>query len=329
MVKRIFDIIKEKARADKKRIVFPESTEPRILQACERIYREGIAVPILIGNPDEIQAKTKELDLALGNIGIVNPANFTDYKRYANELYSLRKEKGMSIEEAHKTLQDYTYFGTMMVHLGDADGLVSGSVHSTGDTVRPALQIIKTKEKYHKVSGLFLMILKDKTYLFADCAVTINPSAQELAEIAIDSEKTAKKFGITPKVAMLSFSTKGSAKHEFVDKVIEATNIVKKRCPDLIVDGEMQVDAAIVERVCMTKCPGCALKGDANVLIFPDLQAGNIAYKLVERIAKAHAVGPILQGLRKPVNDLSRGCSVQDIIDVTAITAVEAQGEQE
>lgn len=327
-MERLLNDIKDKARKNQKRIVFPESTEPRTLKAIDIIIREGIAKPILVGYPNQIKAKLKELGLChLESVPVWNPANFPNYNRYAEELYKLRKEKGMSIVEAHQTLQDFTYFATMMVHLGDADGLVSGAIHSTGDTVKPALQIIKTKDKYHKVSGLFLMILEKKTYLFADCAVTINPTAEELAMIAIDSEKTAKKFGINPKVAMLSFSTKGSAKHEFVDKVVKATEIVKKLDPGLIVDGEMQVDAAIVPEVGTIKCPGCMLKGDANVLIFPDLQSGNIAYKLVERLADAMAVGPILQGLNKPVNDLSRGCSVQDIVDVTAITAVEAIGD--
>jgi phosphate acetyltransferase len=324
----LIDEIKKKARNNPQRIVFPESAEPRTLKACDIIIREGIAKPILVGYPDKILERLKELSLShLEGISIINPTDFQGYKKYAEELYDLRKEKGMTLEEAHKTLQDFTYFATMMVHMGDADGLVSGAVHSTGDTVKPALQIIKTKDKYHKVSGLFLMFLDNKTYLFADCAVTINPTAEELAMIAMDSVKTARTFGIEPKVAMLSFSTKGSAKHEFVDKVVKATEIVQRSDPDLIIDGEIQVDAAIVPEVGTIKCPGCILKGDANVLIFPDLQSGNIAYKLVERLAKAQAVGPILQGLNKPVNDLSRGCSIQDIVDVTAITAVEAQGE--
>jgi phosphate acetyltransferase len=327
-MEKLLNEIKDKARKNPQRIVFPESTEPRTLKACDIIIKEGIAKPIFVGYPDQIKAKIKELGLMhLESVPVWNPANFADYNKYAEELYSLRKDKGMTLVEAHQTLQDFSYFATMMVHMGDADGLVSGAIHSTGDTVKPALQIIKTKDKYHKVSGLFLMLLENKTYLFADCAVTINPTAEELAMIAMDSVKTSRKFGIEPKVAMLSFSTKGSAKHEFVDKVVKATEIVQKLEPNLIIDGEMQVDAAIVPEVGTIKCPGCLLKGDANVLIFPDLQSGNIAYKLVERLAKAQAVGPILQGLNKPVNDLSRGCSIQDIVDVTAITAVEAQGE--
>jgi len=212
-----------------------------------------------------------------------------------------------------------------MVHLNNADGLVSGSVHSTADTVRPALQIIKTKEQFHKVSSLFLMILQERLLIFADSAIMINPDAKDLAEIAIDTVETAKKFNIEPKVAFLSFSTHGSAKHPMVEKVTEATAIAQAKKPEVLFEGDLQVDAALVPEVAKLKCPNSKIKGDANVLIFPDLQSGNIAYKLVERLAKASAVGPIIQGLNKPVNDLSRGCSVQDIVDVTAITAVEAQ----
>jgi len=215
-----------------------------------------------------------------------------------------------------------------MVFKDHADGFVSGACHPTGDTLRPALQIVKTHDKFHKVSSFFMMMLEKKLMFFADCAVEINPDAKDLADIAIDTANTAKKFGIDPRVAMLSFSTNGSARHPMVDKVKEATSIVNFREPSLVVDGEMQVDAALVPKVCSSKFPGSSLHGDANILIFPDLNSANMAYKLVERLAKAHAVGPILQGLNKPINDLSRGCSVEDIIDLTAITVVEAQEEK-
>lgn len=317
--------IKEKAKQNKKTIVFPEGNDERIIKATGQIITEGIANIILLGDETQINNKAKELNVNIQEARIINPSNCSDYEKYANSFYELRKEKGVTIEKAHEILQDNTYFGTMLVQLGEADGLISGAVHSTADTVRPALQIIKTHEKFHKVSSFFFMLLNNKLLMFADCAVIINPDAKDLAGIAIDTVKSAKKFGIMPRIAMLSFSTKGSAKHPLVDKVREAVSIVKDKMPDLIIDGEMQVDAAIVPEVCSKKCKNCALHGDANVLIFPDLQSGNIAYKLVERLAKANAIGPILQGLKKPVNDLSRGCSVEDVIDVTAITAVEAQ----
>jgi len=315
----------EKAKKDPRRIVFPEGTEPRILRAVEIIKKEGIAHPILIGNEEEIRNKAAETNVNLEGIQIINPEHSDKLDIYADRLVEIRKGKVESVEKAKEILKDSIYYGTMMVRLSDADGLIGGATTSTADTVRPALQIIKTKGMFHKVSGVFFMVLKEKLLLFADAAVNIDPDAKDLAEIAIDSAETAKEFDIEPRIAMLSFSTKGSAKHPIVDKVVEATKIVQYKRPDLLIDGDMQVDAALVPEVCDKKCPGCKLHGDANVLIFPDLESGNIAYKLVERLAKAEAIGPILQGLAKPVNDLSRGCDVEDVVHVTAITVVQAQ----
>ena len=320
--------IKDKAKANPKRIVFPESDEERILRGIQIIKYEGIAKPILIGNKEKVLNRINELELNAEGIEFVDPDSFDKFEEYAQKLFELRKHKGVTLDKAKEILKDYVYLGTMMVYMGDADGLISGSTHSTGKTVLPALQIIKTKEKFHKVSSVFLMIWPDdRMLLFADCAIEIDPDAKDLAQVALDTAVTARKFGIKPKVAMLSFSTHGSAKHPEVDKVKEATAIVKDKNPNLVVDGEMQVDAALVPEIAKSKFPGSKLQGDANVLIFPDLNSGNCAYKLVERLAKSKAVGPILQGLKKPVNDLSRGCSVQDVVDVCAITVVEAQEE--
>ena len=318
-------VIKEKARQNKKTIVFPESDDERILSATSAILEQGIANIILLGNEETIKSKASELNININEARIIDPNTFEKFEEYANTFYELRKHKGITLEQAKEILKDLNYFGTMLVHMNEADGLVSGATHTTADTIRPALQIIKTKDKYHKVSSFFFMQLKEKIFIFADCAVIINPDAEELAQIALDSARNAKKFGFDPRVAMLSFSTKGSAKHELVDKVTQALEIAKNKDPNLVIDGEMQVDAAIVPAICEKKCKDCTLHGDANILIFPDLQSGNIAYKLVERLAKANAIGPIMQGLNKPVNDLSRGCDVQDIIDVTSITVVEAQ----
>ncbi len=324
-MRKFIENIKEKAKQNPSTIVFPEGTEERILRATEQIVKQGIAKPILLGDEAEINNKAKELGVSIEGIRIINPSKYEKFEECINAFYELRKHKGVTLAKAREIMNNATYFGIMLVHTGEADGLISGSTHTTAETVRPALQIIKTHEKFHKVSSFFFMILNDKLLMFADCAVIINPDAKDLAEIAIDTANNARKFGIEPRIAMLSFSTKGSAKHPLVDKVREATAIVQDKMPDMIIDGEMQVDAALVPEICEKKCPDCKLKGDANVLIFPDLQSANVAYKLVERLAKADAVGPILQGLKKPVNDLSRGCSVQDVIDVTAITSVEAQ----
>ena len=331
-MKDFIDNIKERARNDPKRIAFPESAEERTLKAIQKIVEEGTAKPILIGNEAEIRKHVAELGLNIDSVQFVDhlsDANKEYFEKYAQELYELRKEKGMTIEKARVLMKEEIYYGTMMVHMGDADGLISGAVHSTGHTVLPALQIIKARERFHKISGAFFLKFKDEIMLFADAAVTIEPDAKDLAEIAIDSARTAIRFGIEPKVAMLSFSTKGSAKHPLVSKVREATEIAKEKAkkllPEAVIDGEIQLDAAVEPWVAKIKCPDAAIKGDANVLIFPDLQAANIGYKLATFFGHAEAIGPILQGLRKPVNDLSRGCKVQDIIDITAFTTVEAQ----
>ena len=234
------------------------------------------------------------------------------------------KNKGISKKQAAEIVKDMNYFGTMMVYMELADGMVTGTTFPTDDSIRPALQIIKTEEKFHKVSGIFFMVLEKRLLLFADAAITINPNSHDLVDIAVDTAETAKKFGIKPRVAMLSFSTKGSADHPLVDKVQEAVRMLKYERPDIIVDGDLQVDAALVPKVAKKKCPKSPIQGDANILIFPDLQSANIAYKLVERLAKAKAIGPLLQGLKKPVNDLSRGCSYQDIVNVTAFTVCES-----
>jgi phosphate acetyltransferase len=320
-------IIKEKAAKIGKRIVYPEAFDERTLRAIEAVLKEKTAKPILLGKKEEIirQANDLKLQIDWKQVEIIDLEDKAYLEKYAKALYEKRKEKGMILEEARKLVADRNYFGVMVVECGDADGLISGANAPTHDTVRPALQIIGTKEKFHKVSGIFFMILEKRLLIFADCAINVDPNSHELAEIAIDTAETAKRFGIEPKIAMLSFSTNGSAKHPFTDKVREATQMVRYKRPELICDGEMQVDAALVPSISAYKFPKSLIKGDANVLIFPDLQSGNIAYKLVERLARAEAIGPILQGLKKPVNDLSRGCSWQDIVDLTAMTACECE----
>jgi phosphate acetyltransferase len=326
-MKTFIKFVKTLARENPKRVVFPEGFEPRILKAVEKILKEKTAIPILVGDKKEIIKKSKELELKINfdELKIVNPFDEKISKKYAEEFYKLRKHKGITEKKALEIVQKFNYFGTMMVQLGEADGMISGTTYPTADTIRPALQIIKTKEKFHKVSGLFFLILDNRLLLFADTAVTIDPNSHDLADIAIDTAETAKRFCLEPRIAMLSFSTAGSAKHPKVDKIKEATALIKNKRPDLIVDGEMQVDAALIPEVAKRKFPNSKLKGDANILIFPDLNAGNIAYKLVERLAKAKAIGPILQGLKKPINDLSRGCSYMDIVNLAAFTSCEAQ----
>ena len=323
----------EAAKTDKKKIVLPEGNEERTIAAAQKICNIGLAHPILIGDREEILKKAKELDVDLSQVEIIDPNESNDLQRYINEFYELRKAKGVTMEKAEKIVRDPLYFATMMVKLDDADGMVSGAVHTTGDLLRPGLQIIKTAPGVSCVSSFFIMEVPNSPYgengllFFADCAVNPMPTEDMLASIAIATADNAKLLSkIEPKVAMLSFSTMGSADHEVVDKVRNATAKAKELRPDLHIDGELQLDAAIVPKVAKQKAPGSSVAGNANVLVFPDLQAGNIGYKLVQRFANAEAIGPVCQGFAKPINDLSRGCSIEDIVNVVALTAVQAQG---
>lgn len=325
----LIDKIKAKAKANLKHIVLPEGEESRNVQAAVKILEQGLARLTLLGDPDKVRQVAAGADLT--GLEIVNPATSDKADAYAQTLYELRKAKGMTPEQAASLVRDPMYYGVMMVKMGDADGLVSGAIHSTGDMLRPALQIIKSKPGIKTVSSCFLMECPDKSYgedgvmVFADCAVNIDPDAEQLANIALGAADSARALaGIEPRVAMLSFSTKGSAKHDLVTKVQEATRIAKEMAPELLLDGELQLDAAIVEKVGRLKSPDSPVAGRANVLVFPGLEAGNIGYKLVQRLAGAEAYGPILQGIAKPCNDLSRGCSVDDIVATVAITAAQA-----
>ena len=321
--------IREKAKIKNKCIVLAEGEEERIIRAAEEIVEQKIARLILIGNKEVILSKAQK---SLDGVTIIDP-DTEDLTEYSNLLFELRKSKGMTMEQAVALAKKPLYLGVLLVKAGKADGMVAGSVNSTGDTLRPALQVIKTAPGIKTVSSCFIMVLPEGSkygengiMVFGDCAVNINPDAQQLADIAIASAQSAVSIaGIDPKVAMLSFSTKGSAKHEFVDKVVEATKIVKELAPDLKVDGELQFDAAVVEKVAALKAPGSDIAGQANVMIFPDIQAGNIGYKLVQRLAGAEAVGPICQGFNMPVNDLSRGCSSEDVVNVTAMTVLQCK----
>lgn len=319
----VFDVLKQIALKDKKRLVFPEGTDERVLTAVDRLTADGIIDAIVLGKEDDIQALAQKLNLKLDNVEIIDPATYADFDNLAADLYELRKNKS-TLEEVKQTLKDVSYFGTMLVYKGLADGMVSGAVHSTADTVRPALQIVKTAAGMHRVSGSFVMERGDEKYIFADAAINIDPDAATLAEIAYQSAQSAKMVGVEPKVAFLSFSTKGSAKGDMIDKVVEATKIFKENYPDIPADGELQFDAAFVPSVGQRKAPGSEVAGHANVFVFPELQSGNIGYKLAQRLGNFTAVGPILQGLAKPINDLSRGASSQDVYDLGILTAAQA-----
>ncbi len=328
----LLNTIKEKAKSLNKCIVLPEGTEERMLLAADKILGEGIARLILLGELSKIEHLSKGLNLKnIDKAIILDPLSHEKKELYAELLYDIRKHKEMTRDEAFKLVEDPLYLATLIIKNGDADGEVAGSVNATGDVLRPAFQIVKTVPGVSIVSGAFIMIMKDRSYgedgifMFADCAVNPAPMAEELAEIAVSTAGSAKKIlGLKPRIAMLSFSTKGSTKHPLCDKVIEAAAIAKRKRPDLIIDGELQADTAIVEKVAESKAPGSTIAGNANVLIFPSLEAGNIAYKLVQRLAGADAVGPVLQGMASPINDLSRGCSVEDIVNLVAITANQA-----
>ena len=326
------DSIKGKAKKEIKSIVLPESNDIRVLKGAEKAIKENYANIVLVGDENEIQKLAKDNDIDISKAKIVNPRTSEKYEEYANLFYELRKNKGMTLEKAKETVLNEVYFGMMMVKSGDADGLVSGACHSTADTLRPALQILKTAPNTKLVSAFFLMVVpnckygEDGVFIFGDSGLNENPDPEQLSEIAISSSKSFKQLtGKEPKVAMLSYSTYGSAKSELTEKVIEATKLLKQKEPNLICDGELQLDAAIVPEVASSKAPGSPLKGEANVLIFPDLNAGNIGYKLVQRLGKAEAYGPLCQGIARAVNDLSRGCNSDDVAGVIAITAVQAQ----
>ena len=327
--------MKERARTSIKTIVLPESDDIRVLKGAEIVKKEGFANVILIGDDENIKRIAEENSINIEGIEIVNPETHAKTTEYINYLFELRKEKGMTLDQAEKLIKENSrYFATMMVKMGDADGFVSGANHPTADTLKPALQVIKGREGVKTISAFFIMCLPEKqfgddgVYIYADCGMNSNPDSEQLSDIAITSAESYNELvnenGI-PRVAMLSYSTKGSAHSELVDKVVDATNLVKSKKPDLLVDGELQLDAAILDDIATMKAPGSEVAGKANILIFPNLDAGNIGYKLTQRFGHAEAYGPLCQGLDKPVNDLSRGCSAEDVAGIVAITSVQAQ----
>ena len=324
--------MKKRAKTNIKKIVLPEATDIRVLKATEQITKEKFAKIVLLGNEEKIKHIAEENSIIIDDAEIIEPSKSEKYDEYANSFYELRKAKGMTIEKARELMHDETYFGMMMVKMQEADGLVSGAIHSTADTLRPALQILKTAPGTKLVSAFFVMVVPNCEYgengvfVFSDCGLNENPDAENLSEIAISSSKSFEQLvGKKSKIAMLSYSTYGSAKSELTEKVINATNLVKEKMPELEVDGELQLDAAIIPEIAKSKAPGSNVAGKANTLIFPDLNAGNIGYKLVQRLGKAESNGQLCQGIAKQVNDLSRGCSSEDIVGVVAITAVQAQ----
>ncbi|HOE05415.1 MAG TPA: phosphate acetyltransferase [Bacteroidales bacterium] len=324
--------IKESAKSKKMRIVLPEGTEERTLKAADQAIEEGLASIILIGNKDEIMGMATNFGLKhIDKASIVDPKQHAKKAAYTQLLFDIRQSKGLSMEEAGRLVENPLYLAVLMIKAGDADGEVAGADNATGDVLRPAFQIVKTMPGISVVSGAFIMILNDKEFgengvmVFADCAVHPDPTAAELAQIAVATGKTTRAIaGFEPRIAMLSFSTKGSAAHAMVDKVVEATRIAKEMAPDMMIEGELQSDAAIIPSIGQKKAPGSPIAGKANVLVFPTLETGNIAYKLVQRLAHAEAIGPVLQGMAAPINDLSRGCSVSDIVNLIAITANQA-----
>jgi phosphate acetyltransferase len=327
--------IRENAKKLQKTIVLPEGTEERTLKAANIILQEELARLIILGNKKEVHHLSEVLDLQfLDRATVIDPQDNPQLETYASLLYDIRKAKGLTMDEARKLCTDPLYLAVLMIKNGDADGEVAGAMNATGDVLRPAFQIVKTAPGISVVSGAFIMIMPDKKwgenglFIFADCAVHPDPNARELAEIAVATARTARAIaGLEPRVAMLSFSTMGSAKHPLVDKVVEATRLAREMDPNLDIEGELQADAAIVEAIGQKKAPGSKIAGKANVLVFPGLETGNIAYKLVQRLAGAEAVGPVLQGMAAPINDLSRGCSVDDIVNLVAITANQAGGQ--
>ncbi|MGY3778489.1 phosphate acetyltransferase [Isobaculum melis] len=321
----LFDSLKAKITGKDTRIVFPEGNEPRIIGAAVRLAAEGLLVPVLLGNEAEIKEVAAQRGFSVDNLEVINPETYSEFDAMVTAFVARRKGKATE-EQARTILKDVNYFGTMLTYMGLTDGMVSGAVHSTGDTVRPALQIIKTKPGVSRTSGAFIMLRgrDNEKYLFSDCAINVNPNAQELAEIAVESAKTAELFDIEPKVAMLSFSTKGSAKAEEATKVEEATKIAQELAPEYEIDGELQFDAAYVASVGQQKAPDSKVAGQATVFVFPELQSGNIGYKIAQRFGNFEAIGPILQGLNKPISDLSRGSNEEDVYKLAIITSAQA-----
>ncbi|NVY97081.1 phosphate acetyltransferase [Lactobacillus sp. DCY120] len=319
----LFTSLKQKVTGHNLKLVFPEATDSRILKAATRLFQEHILTPVFLGEPTAVQAAASAAQVDITGIETLDPNNYSDFADMVTTFVERRHGKNTP-EQAQTMLRDPNYFGTMLVYMQKVDGMVSGAIHPTGDTVRPALQIIKVQPGLTRTSGAFIMQKGDQRYLFADCAININPSAQELAEIAATSAQTAKVFDIEPKVALLSFSTKGSAKGEEIDKVAEATKIVQEQHPELAVDGELQFDAAFVPEVAQQKAPDSAVAGQSTVFVFPELQSGNIGYKIAQRFGGFEAIGPVLQGLNQPVSDLSRGCNEEDVYKLALITAAQA-----
>lgn len=319
----LIENLRSKVRASKPEIVFPEGDDQRILRAAIRLNEDGDIKPIVLGDKKELEALAEKEGVKLGDLEILDPANYEAKDEMVKAFVERRKGK-VNEEQAAEILKDHNYFGTMLIYMGKAKGLVSGAAHTTADTVRPALQIIKTKEGYKRCSGAFIMLRDEEMYLMADCAINIDLDAEGLAEVAVVSNETARQFGMNPKIAMLSFSTKGSASHDRVTMVAEATKMAKEKNPDMAIDGELQFDAAFVETVAKKKAPGSEVAGHANVFVFPNIEAGNIGYKIAQRFGGFEAIGPILQGLNAPVNDLSRGCVEDEVYSLAIITAAQA-----